>query len=45
MRSRTLKQRGLIGAFVRTVHHIDDFADQRIARLQTRAPSAKRTHG
>ena len=32
-----LKQRGLIGAFVRTVHHIDDFADERIARLDSRA--------
>lgn len=33
----TLKGRGLIGGFVRTVHHIDDFADERIARLQARA--------
>jgi glycosyltransferase-like protein len=33
----TLKQRGLIAGFVRTVHHIDDFPDQRIARLQARA--------
>ena len=32
-----LKQRGLISAFVRTVHHIDDFPDARIARLQSRA--------
>ena len=32
-----LKQRGLIGAFVRTVHHIDDFPDARIARLDSRA--------
>ena len=32
-----LKQRGLIGAFVRTVHHIDDFPDERIARLDSRA--------
>jgi glycosyltransferase-like protein len=32
-----LKQRGLIGAFVRTVHHIDDFPDERIACLQSRA--------
>jgi glycosyltransferase-like protein len=33
----TLKERGLIGGFVRTVHHIDDFPDERIARLQARA--------
>ncbi len=33
----TLKSRGLIGGFVRTVHHIDDFADQRLSRLQDRA--------
>jgi glycosyltransferase-like protein len=33
----TLKERGLIGGFVRTVHHIDDFSDERIARLQARA--------
>jgi glycosyltransferase-like protein len=33
----TLKQRGLIRAFARTVHHIDAFADQRLAALQTRA--------
>ena len=33
----TLKQRGLIAGFVRTVHHIDDFPDERIARLQARA--------
>ena len=32
-----LKQRGLIGAFVRTVHHIDDFPDARLARLNSRA--------
>ncbi len=36
-RSLTLKQRGLIAGFVRTVHHIDDFADERIARLDSRA--------
>jgi glycosyltransferase-like protein len=33
----TLKEGGLIGGFVRTVHHIDDFPDRRIARLQARA--------
>jgi glycosyltransferase-like protein len=32
-----LKSRGRITKFVRTVHHIDDFADARIARLQTRS--------
>ena len=33
----TLKSRGRITKFVRTVHHIDDFADARIARLQARS--------
>lgn len=33
----TLKRRGLIGAFARTVHHMDSFADPRVATLQTRA--------
>ncbi|MDR6291482.1 glycosyltransferase-like protein [Inquilinus ginsengisoli] len=33
----SLKQRGLIPAFVRTVHHIDSFTDDRIATLQTRS--------
>jgi glycosyltransferase-like protein len=33
----TLKEQGLIPAFVRTVHHIDDFADPRLVRLQTRS--------
>ena len=33
----TLKDRGLIPGFVRTVHHIDDFADPRLARLQARS--------
>jgi glycosyltransferase-like protein len=32
-----LKEGGLVGAFARTVHHIDDFLDERIARLQARA--------
>jgi glycosyltransferase-like protein len=32
-----LKARGRITKFVRTVHHIDDFADARIARLQARS--------
>lgn len=33
----TLKERGLIPAFVRTVHHIDHFADQRLMELQDRS--------
>jgi glycosyltransferase-like protein len=33
----TLRERGLIGGFARTVHHIDAFADARIATLQHRA--------
>ncbi|MCR5858101.1 MSMEG_0565 family glycosyltransferase [Mesorhizobium sp. J428] len=33
----TLKERGLIAGFVRTVHHVDDFADPRLAELQARA--------
>jgi glycosyltransferase-like protein len=33
----TLKQRGLISAFARTVHHIDNFTDLCVAALQTRA--------
>jgi glycosyltransferase-like protein len=33
----TLKSRGRITKFVRTVHHIDDFADARIASLQARS--------
>ncbi|HEV7718004.1 MAG TPA: MSMEG_0565 family glycosyltransferase [Arsenicitalea sp.] len=36
----TLKQKGLIHGFVRTVHHIDDFADQRLMDLQKRSISA-----
>jgi glycosyltransferase-like protein len=32
-----LKERGLIRAFARTVHHVDAFADERLAALQTRA--------
>ena len=31
----TLKQRGLIRRFARTVHHIDHFADPRLAEWQT----------
>jgi glycosyltransferase-like protein len=33
----TLKEEGLISAFVRTVHHIDDFADPRLVQRQTRS--------
>lgn len=33
----TLKQRGLIDAFARTVHHIDQFPDPRLMTLQDRS--------
>ena len=33
----TLKQRGLISGFARTVHHIDTFSDPRLEALQQRA--------
>jgi glycosyltransferase-like protein len=33
----TLKERGLIRGFARTVHHVDSFADPRLCALQTRA--------
>jgi glycosyltransferase-like protein len=33
----TLTARGLIPGFARTVHHVDDFADPRLAALQRRA--------
>src|SRR5262249_6798394 len=33
----TLKERGLVAGFARTVHHVDDFADPRLAALQSRA--------
>lgn len=36
----TLKERGLIGGFARTVHHVDTFADRRLADLQLRAIAA-----
>jgi hypothetical protein len=32
-----LKEEGLIPAFVRTVHHLDDFADPRLVARQTRS--------
>ncbi|WP_029352866.1 MSMEG_0565 family glycosyltransferase [Bosea sp. 117] len=40
----TLKARGLIGGFTRTVHHIDDFRDPRLAALQRRAIVAADRH-
>jgi glycosyltransferase-like protein len=33
----TLKERGLIAGFARTVHHVDTFADPRLCALQARA--------
>ncbi len=33
----TMKARGLIAGFARTVHHVDQFADPRLAALQARA--------
>lgn len=33
----TLKERGLIAGFARTVHHVDAFADDKLAALQRRA--------
>jgi glycosyltransferase-like protein len=36
----TLKERGLISAFVRTVHHVDTFDDERLCALQRRAIAA-----
>jgi glycosyltransferase-like protein len=33
----TLRERGFIGRFARSVHHIDDFADPRVAALQARS--------
>jgi glycosyltransferase-like protein len=33
----TLKERGVISRFARTVHHVDDFADPGLAALQSRA--------
>ncbi|GBD50494.1 MSMEG_0565 family glycosyltransferase [Methylopila sp. Yamaguchi] len=33
----TLKDDGLVRGFARTVHHLDDFADARVAALQTRS--------
>jgi glycosyltransferase-like protein len=39
-----LKERGLIGAFARTVHHIDRFSDERVAALQARAIEAADRH-
>jgi glycosyltransferase-like protein len=36
----TLKERGLISGFVRTVHHVDSFDDPRLSALQSRAITA-----
>jgi glycosyltransferase-like protein len=36
----TLKVRGLIGGFARTVHHFDTFADARLSALQIRGVAA-----
>jgi glycosyltransferase-like protein len=36
----TLKDRGLIAGFARTVHHVDSFDDVRLSRLQLRAIDA-----
>jgi glycosyltransferase-like protein len=39
----TLAEEGLIGGFVRTVHHLDQFEDARLAHWQTRAFASART--
>jgi glycosyltransferase-like protein len=36
----TLKERGLIRGFARTVHHVDTFDDERLSALQLRAMTA-----
>lgn len=36
----TLKERGLIAGFARTVHHVDRFDDERVAALQRRSIEA-----
>jgi glycosyltransferase-like protein len=36
----TLRERGVIAGFARTVHHLDSFADPRLAALQVRAIAA-----
>ncbi|RTL49548.1 MAG: MSMEG_0565 family glycosyltransferase [Bradyrhizobiaceae bacterium] len=40
----TLRERGLIGGFARTVHHIDDFDDARLSQLQERAVTSAQKH-
>jgi len=40
----TMKQKGLIGRFARTVHHIDHFSDPRLTALQHHAITAADTH-
>jgi glycosyltransferase-like protein len=39
----TLKERGLIAGFARTVHHVDSFTDPRLMALQTRGIAAADT--
>jgi len=36
----TLRERGLVAGFARTVHHLDDFADARVAAWQQRGVDA-----
>jgi glycosyltransferase-like protein len=36
----TLRERGVIAGFARTVHHVDSFADPRLSALQARAISS-----
>lgn len=40
----TLRERGMIASFVRTVHHIDQFADPRLMDLQERSIDAANVH-
>ncbi len=40
----TLSERGLIGEFARTVHHLDVFDDPAIMRMQTRSVTAATHH-
>ncbi|HEY0219969.1 MAG TPA: MSMEG_0565 family glycosyltransferase [Afipia sp.] len=40
----TLRERGLIDGFARTVHHVDDFEDARLAALQKRAITDAQRH-
>ena len=40
----TLRQRGLVGGFARTVHHLDTFDDARLSALQGRAVVSADAH-